>query len=149
MTGRADYLALGDHNAVCYQCGRKRKASTLVRHWQGYFVCKEHWEPRQTQDFVRNVPDVITPPWAQPMPANVFLPTCSPESSSAIPGLAGAGCVIPSFISPFLDTSQLTPECNAIYVFVNDTVTSDETWWACNALVVEADLQLDGIVRIR
>lgn len=70
--GRADYLALGDYNSVCYQCGRKRKASTLLRHWQGYYVCEEHWEPRQPQDFVRSVPDVQTPPWTQPMPENQF-----------------------------------------------------------------------------
>jgi len=70
--GRADYLALGDWNAVCYQCGRKRKASQLKRYWQGYYVCPEHWEIRQPQDFVRAVPDVQTPPWTQPMPGDVF-----------------------------------------------------------------------------
>lgn len=73
MTGRADYLALGDWNAVCFECGRKRKASMLRKHWQGYYVCSEHWEPRQPQDFVRNVPDVMTVPWAQPVPAIIFL----------------------------------------------------------------------------
>jgi len=73
MTGRADFWASGDWNAVCYECGRKRKASTLKRNWQGYYVCAEHWEPRQPQDFVRSVPDVITPPWAQP-PSDVFKP---------------------------------------------------------------------------
>lgn len=72
MTGRADYLELGDWNAVCYQCGRKRKASTLKKHWQGYYVCPEHWEARQPQDFVRSVPDIQTPPWAQPMPQDTF-----------------------------------------------------------------------------
>lgn len=71
--GRADYLALGDWNAVCYECGRKRKASTLRKHWQGYYVCPEHWEPRQPQDFVRAQADIQTPPWTQPMPANVFV----------------------------------------------------------------------------
>ena len=70
--GRADYLALGDYNAVCYECGRKRKASTLMKHWQGYYLCPEHWEERQPQDFVRSVPDIQTPPWTQPMPANQF-----------------------------------------------------------------------------
>lgn len=70
--GRADYLALGDWNTVCYQCGRKRKASTLRKHWQGYYVCPEHWEVRQPQDFVRSVPDKQTPPWVQPMPEDVF-----------------------------------------------------------------------------
>ena len=72
MTGRADYYESGGYNAVCYECGRKRKASTLKKNWQGYFVCPEHWEPRQQQDFVRAIPDVITPPWAQPMPQDLF-----------------------------------------------------------------------------
>lgn len=73
VKGRADYLALGDWNTVCYECGRKRKASTLKRHWQGYYVCPEHWEARHPQDFVRGVQDIVTPPWAQPMPADQFI----------------------------------------------------------------------------
>jgi len=72
--GQADYLALGDWNAVCYECGSKRKGSTLKRHWQGYWVCPEHWEPRQPQDFARGVPDNQTPPWTQPEPTPVFIP---------------------------------------------------------------------------
>lgn len=71
--GRADYLALGDWNVVCFECGHKRKASTMKKNWQGYWVCPEHWEPRQPQDFVRAVPDQQTPPWVQPMPADRFL----------------------------------------------------------------------------
>lgn len=77
--GRADYLALGDWNAVCFECGRKRKASTLKKHWQGYYVCPEHWEPRQTQDFVRGVPDTQQPTWTQPMPAPVWVPGEGPD----------------------------------------------------------------------
>lgn len=79
--GNHDYLALGDWNAVCYECGRKRKASELLRHWQGYYVCADHWEPRQPQDFVRGTQDIQTPPWVQPMPAPVFVadaPTVPP-----------------------------------------------------------------------
>ena len=68
---RTDYLALGDWNAVCYECGRKFKASELKRHWKGYWVCRAHWEPRETQDFVRAVPDVQAAPWVQP-PADLF-----------------------------------------------------------------------------
>ena len=73
IKGRADYLELGDWNAVCSMCGRKRKASWLVKNWQGMWRCPEHNEPRQPQDFVRAVPDVQTPPWVQPMPADVFV----------------------------------------------------------------------------
>ncbi len=69
--GRADYYAPGDWNTVCYQCGRKRKASTMVRNWQGFYNCPEHNEARQPQDFVRSIPDVQTAPWQQP-PSQVF-----------------------------------------------------------------------------
>lgn len=66
--GRADYYAAGDWNAMCFRCGRKRKASTLKKQWQGYYVCPEHWEPRQPQDFVRGISDNPTAPWSQPWP---------------------------------------------------------------------------------
>jgi len=89
MTGRADYLAIGDYNAVCFECGRKRKASTLRKHWQGYYVCPEHWEPRQPQDFVRAIPDVITPPWTQPRPADIFLAPQTGNNASPYP-IAGS-----------------------------------------------------------
>lgn len=72
MTGPIDHFVEGDHNAVCYECGRKRKASQLKKHWKGYYVCPEHWESRHTQDYVRGVPETVTPPWVQPMPADHF-----------------------------------------------------------------------------
>ena len=72
--GKSDFLQLGDWNAVCFECGRKFKASDLKRHWKGYYVCPSHWEPRQPQDFVRGVQDTQTPPWTQPMPADQFVP---------------------------------------------------------------------------
>ena len=75
-------------------CGRKRKASTLVRNWQGMWRCPEHDEPRQTQDFVRGVPDNMGVPFAQP-PQESFVFLCSINSSCALPGLAGPGCSIP------------------------------------------------------
>src|SRR5574337_2036492 len=70
--GKADFWAPGDWNVTCYQCGWKRKASMMERNWQGYYVCPEHNEPRQPQDFVRGVPDAQQPPWTQPMPTVLF-----------------------------------------------------------------------------
>lgn len=70
--GSADYLQLGDWNVQCYQCGRKAKASKMVRNWQGYYVHPEHNEPRQSQDFVRGIPDNQLPPWVQPWPGVVY-----------------------------------------------------------------------------
>ena len=75
--GKADYLLLGDWNVLCFQCGQKAKASTLVRNWQGYYVHPEHNEPRQTQDFVRAITDRSQPPWTQPRPAVVYTYTNS------------------------------------------------------------------------
>lgn len=72
--GQADFLKLGDWNAQCYECGRKFKAGTLKKHWKGYWVCPDHWEPREAQDFVRGVPERQTPPWVQPQPAPKFAP---------------------------------------------------------------------------
>jgi len=98
--GRADHLELGEWNVVCYRCGFKRKAGTLMRQWQGYWVCAEHWEARQPQDFVRGVPDTQTPPWTQPMPANVFAAMCTPNGLTAIPNQAIPNCAFPNNISP-------------------------------------------------
>lgn len=70
--GRADFLRLGDFNAICYFCGWKRKASEMEKNWQGFYVCPNHNEPRQPQDFVRAIPDDQTTPWAQPDPIAVY-----------------------------------------------------------------------------
>ena len=72
----------------------------MKRHWQGYYVCPEHWEVRQPQDFVRGIQDIQTPPWTQPMPADVFIQAlCTPVGNSAIPAAALPGCAIPA--NPF------------------------------------------------
>jgi len=70
---RTSYLAEGDWNAMCSRCGHKFKASMLRKHWQGMWRCPTCWEPRQPQDFVRAIPDVQTPPWVQPWPADTFV----------------------------------------------------------------------------
>lgn len=92
--GRADYLKLGDFNADCSMCGNKRKASELVKNWQGMWRCPEHNEVRQPQDFVRGLPDRQTPPWNQP-PSEIFVFICDLNSISAFPGYALPGCMLP------------------------------------------------------
>lgn len=63
-----DTFVLGDYNAACAECGRKFKASQLLKHWKGYYVCPEHWESRHPQDFAdssyageRNAPEFVQP----------------------------------------------------------------------------------------
>jgi len=74
-----DTFVLGDYNAVCFECGRKKKASFLVRHWKGYYVCPEHNESRQPQDFVAAPRPATTPSWTQ-LPVDVFVVTGFPPA---------------------------------------------------------------------
>lgn len=100
--GRADYLALGDWNARCYECGAKYKASELLKHWQGYYVCQRCWEPRHPQDFVRSVSDVQTVPWSQSSAAVYALGTAiiSANGTYSLAALIGSVCTTdPSIIT--------------------------------------------------
>lgn len=71
--GKRDFFKPGDHNAICYVCGFKRKASEMKLRWDGVYVCKEDWEPRHPQDFVRGMPDEQAPEWTQPERPDQFV----------------------------------------------------------------------------
>ena len=94
VKGPADYYEPGDWNALCSLCGAKRKASWMVKNWQGYWRCPEHNEPRQPQDFVRGEQDIQTVPWAQP-PSSNYIVFCDINDSCGIPGIGIPGCMIP------------------------------------------------------
>jgi hypothetical protein len=98
--GRADFLELGSFNAQCYRCGCKRKASEMRKQWQGYYVCPEHWEPRQAQDFVKGIPDQMAPPWVQPPPADIILVQCTLLGQQGCAGFSIAGCAISGRYDP-------------------------------------------------
>ena len=108
--GRADYWKPGSWNAYCSMCGRKRKSDEMVRNWQGLYRCPEHDEPRQPQDFARGIPDQMGVPWAQ-QPAPNFVFTCSIEGSSAVPGLAEAGCMVCGRLLPGM---PILPFCTIV-----------------------------------
>ena len=99
------YWKGGDWNAQCFRCGATRKASELRKQWQGYYVCPEHWEPRQPQDFVRAVPDNPGVPWSQPDSWEWVGPTCTMDGSSAMPALMMPGCSIPSVWFTYSETN--------------------------------------------
>lgn len=105
--GRADYFALGDWNAICDQCGRKRKGSTLRLQWNGLWVCPEHWEPRQPQDFVKAVPEHPTPPFVR-TPTDNFMPViCTINGSASIVDFAVVDCVTIDYIPASFDPSVI------------------------------------------
>lgn len=99
--GRADFFARGDWNIACSMCGRKRKASMMVRNWQGLFRCPEHNEPRHPQDYAKGVKDVMTVPFAQPE-TDTFTAVCTLTGISSIPWFAMPGCFLPG--APLLAT---------------------------------------------
>jgi hypothetical protein len=72
--GKRDYFKLGTSNAICYVCGFKRKRTEMKLRWDGVWTCKEDWEIRHPQDFVRGIPEETAPEWTQPEPPDQFLP---------------------------------------------------------------------------
>lgn len=102
---QVEYYEAGDYNAACSMCGRKFKASQLVKNWQGQYRCVIHNDTRNAQDFVRAVPDIQTPPWVQP-PNTTYANFCTPNGQSAVPGQAEPGCMIPGYLSPSYNSAS-------------------------------------------
>jgi len=82
----------GDWKTACDSCGRLFKASSLIKRWDGVMVCRDDWEPRQPQDFVKGVADIQTPAWTRPEVPDTFSYGCT--TTSAIAGVAIASCAI-------------------------------------------------------
>jgi len=95
-------LILGDWNAICDICGLKLKASQLRKDWRGLMVCKEDYEQRHPQDFLRVRADDPSVPWTRPQGANQFTgPACFVWDIEAFAGLATAGCAQAGKVLPF------------------------------------------------
>lgn len=43
-----------EYNALCPVCGFKQEASTMLKRWDGLWVCKKDWETRNILDFFRS-----------------------------------------------------------------------------------------------
>mgnify|MGYP003350678160 CR=1 FL=1 len=71
--GQADFLRVGDYNAICDVCGRKFKFSRLRQKWDNTWACEQDWEPRQPQDYLRGIPDNMSVPLSRPDPPNSFI----------------------------------------------------------------------------
>ena len=80
--------------AICDRCGFEFRSFQLQKEWDGLMVCKECWEPRHPQDFVRVPAEEVTPPWTRPEPEDEFVLVCYPAQRSGYAGLGTAGCMI-------------------------------------------------------
>ena len=54
---RRPHYRKGEHLFDCQVCGQTFYSSDKRIRWDGAIVCKEDWEPRHPQDFVRSKPD--------------------------------------------------------------------------------------------
>ncbi len=62
----------GDWNIICDVCAKKVKASETKRRWDGLIVCKDDYEFRHPQDFLKAKTDKIAVPFVR-NPPDVFL----------------------------------------------------------------------------
>ena len=88
-----NYLKLGDWNAICDSCGRKFKASTMRKRWDGLFVCKEDFEYKHPQLSLKVHSDKQSVPITRPEPIqDTFIRTCDLWSSSPMADFGTADC---------------------------------------------------------
>ena len=63
----------GDFWRICDVCGFKCRSSETSKRWDGLIVCREDFETRHPQDFVRGRLDRQNVPDPRPEPADVFI----------------------------------------------------------------------------
>ena len=83
----------GQHWVICDRCGFAVREGDAVQEWNGLVVCKDDFEPRHPQDFVRAREDRQAPEGLhRSEPTDVFREQDCDRS--AIAGSAVAGCAI-------------------------------------------------------
>jgi hypothetical protein len=63
----------GDFKRCCDVCGFDFPASRTQKRWDGLWVCREDFEERHPQDFVRGRADRQRVPSPRPEPADTFI----------------------------------------------------------------------------
>lgn len=67
---------------ICQRCGFEYPLHTLRKEWTGLMVCKDDFDPRHPQDFVKGVKDKQTVDNPAPEPTDYFLSTNEVTSES-------------------------------------------------------------------
>lgn len=66
-------IVIGDWNAICDVCGFLYKASKLQERWDGLMVCRQDWELRHPQDYLKVPQEDTTIPWSRPEQPDQFI----------------------------------------------------------------------------
>ena len=89
-----NWLKLGDYNCICDSCGKKFKASSMRRRWDGLLVCEQDWEEKHPQLSLRVYADKQTVAIPRPEAEDQFINSCNLINSQGVSGFAVAGCAI-------------------------------------------------------
>jgi hypothetical protein len=87
-----NWLKLGDWNVICDSCGRKYKASTMRKRWDGLLVCKEDYEVKHPQLSLKVRGDKQQVPIPRPEATDQFLEFCDIWTSSPMADFGTADC---------------------------------------------------------
>jgi hypothetical protein len=98
-----NYYNSGDWNCLCDVCGKKLKASETLHRWDGFIVCKDDWEPRQPQDFVKARTDHISVPFSRPEATDTFV-VCNAFTRQGVADSGTADCAQADQNRPFFNT---------------------------------------------
>ena len=133
----------GDWKAICDVCGREYKASQLQLRWDALMVCKDDWEPRQPQDFVRGVADIQAVPWARNESSDSFIAFCTIDGISSICDYSVSGCATSEYVPPIV--LPVLP-CIPLFVTSNTDIPLGTVQWCCSYLEVDntAVLSIEG-----
>ena len=86
----------GNNWDTCDRCGFEFRVSKMKQEWNGLSVCKDCWDPRHPQDFLRIDPEQIVADQVgtEDTTANATYVTDTGTDALAIAGLAKAGTAV-------------------------------------------------------
>jgi len=94
-----NWLKLGDWNVICDSCGRKFKASTMKKRWDGLLVCSEDFEVKHPQLSLRVHGDKQIVPLPRPEAPDIFLHFCTIITVQGKADIGTADCARAEYIS--------------------------------------------------
>jgi len=101
---KKNYFKSGEWNLTCDVCSKKIKAHEAKHRWDGFVVCKDDWEPRHEQDFVKAKTDKITVPYTRSIPTEIFQ-YCDAYTRQGLADIGTADCA---------RADQATPNFNEV-----------------------------------
>jgi hypothetical protein len=93
-----NYFKSGEWNVTCDVCSKKLKAHEAHHRWDGFIVCKDDYETRHEQDFVRARQDKISVPFQRPIPTLIFGHVCTPYTSQGRTDIGVADCARSDYV---------------------------------------------------